>query len=146
MRAVLFLLLVPFLAQAETVINYDDGSTLTLEEGEQVYAVKGKLYQQRSYSNGKTIQFKVIPPTERRDYVPQPQDPYPIGSVAWCESYVPWSEGLTFDMISWQRACDTNNDGAYVFCDDYTPTSQSLGFGYSQPTDNDDRYDEECTD
>ena len=122
MRAVLFLLLAPFLAQAETVINYDDGSTLTLEEGESVYVQKGKVYQYRSYQKGKTVQFKVIPPTKRRDYVPQPQDPYEIGTVAWCESYVPWSEGLTFDMISWQRACDTNNDGVYNMCDYYEPT------------------------
>jgi hypothetical protein len=144
--ALFFLLMIPFLAQAETVINYDDGSTLTLEEGEKIHVTKGKLYQQRTYSNGKTIQFKVFPETTRRDYVPQPQDEYQVGSVAWCEAYVPWSEGLTFDMISWQRACDTNNDGEYVFCEDYTPTSQGLGFGYSQPNANDDRYNEECTD
>jgi hypothetical protein len=147
MRAVLFLLLVPFLAQAETVINYDDGSTYTLADNQEIYisTPNSSLFKRQLMSNKDTY-FRVQKPWTKRDYVPQPQDPYAIGSVAWCESYVPWSEGLTFDMISWQRACDTNNDGAYVFCDDYTPTSQQLTFGYSQPTDDDDRYDEECTD
>ena len=37
----------------------------------------------------------------------------PVGSHAWCSAYIPWSEGLTFGMISWQRACDSNNDGVY---------------------------------
>ena len=37
-------------------------------------------------------------------------------------------------------------DGEYVFCEDYTPTSQGLGFGHSQPNENDDRYAEECGD
>ena len=109
-------------AIAETVINYDDGSTLTLTEGENVYVVKGKLYQQRSYQNGKTIQFKVIPPTKRRDYVPQPQDPFAPGSHEWCAAYVPWSEGYTFGMQTWQRHCDTNSDGVYDMCDYYEPT------------------------
>lgn len=145
MRAALFLLLVPFLAQAETVINYDDGSTYTLGDKEKIYITKGKLFSKKSYNNG-NVYFTFQKEHTKRDYVPQPQDPYAIGTVQWCEAYVPWSEGLTFDMISWQRACDTNNDGAYVFCDDYTPTSQQLTFGYSQPTDDDDRYDEECTD
>ena len=75
MRAVLALIMLfPLVAVSETVINYDDGSTLTLTEGEAVYVVKGKVYQHRNYQNGKTIQFKVIPPTKRRDYVPQPHD------------------------------------------------------------------------
>ena len=117
-----FIALFSVSALAETVVNYDDGSTLTLTEGEEVYVVKGKLYQQRSYSNGKTIQFKVIPPTARRDYVPQPQDPFAVGSHEWCEAYVPWSEGLTFGMVAWQRYCDTNDDNVYDMCDYYEPT------------------------
>ena len=34
-------------------------------------------------------------------------------------AYEPWSEGLTFAMIQWQRACDTNNDDVYDICDYY---------------------------
>ncbi len=57
----LVLALVSFSATAATVINYDDGSTLTLKVGEMIHVTKGKLYQQRTYSNGKTIQFKEFP-------------------------------------------------------------------------------------
>ena len=42
MRVVLALIMLfPLAAVSETVINYDDGSTLTLTEGEAVYVVKG---------------------------------------------------------------------------------------------------------
>ena len=104
MRTALFflMLIVPTALRAETVINYDDGSTLTLTDGEEVYVQKGKVYQQRSYQNGRTIQFKVIPPTKRRDHVPQPHDG--LTGHEWCLAYVPWSEGLTFGMVQWQRA------------------------------------------
>ena len=125
MRTALFFLMmiVPTALLAETVINYDDGSTLTLTDGEAVYVQKGKVYQQRSYQNGKTIQFKVIPPTKRRDHVPQPHDG--LTGHEWCLAYVPWSEGLTFGMIQWQRACDTNSDGVYDMCDYYEPTGSA---------------------
>lgn len=112
-------------AIAETVINYDDGSTLTLTEDEQIMVTKGKLYRKQTYSNGKTIQFKEFPETTRRDYVEvdngtDPEDT--VGSHEWCEAYIPWSEGLTFNMVAWQRACDTNGDGVYNQCDYYEPT------------------------
>ena len=98
MRTALFLLLLlPLSAHSETVINYDDGSTLTLTDGEAVYVLKGKVYQHKSYQNGKTIQFKVIPPTKRRDHVPQPHDG--LTDHESCLASVPWSEGLTFGMV-----------------------------------------------
>lgn len=102
-------------AFTQTVINYDDGSTLTLEEGEQIMVTKGKLYQQRTYNNGRTFQFKEFPETTRRDYVPVDNgtDGEAFGTHAWCKAYVPWSEGYTFTMQYWQRGCDTNNDGTY---------------------------------
>ena len=103
-------------ASASTVINYDDGSTLTLKQGEMIHITKDTLYRQQSYNNGRTIQFKVYPETSRRDYVEVDNGTDPadtVGSHAWCDSYIPWSEGLTFTMISWQRFCDSNNDGVY---------------------------------
>ena len=70
MRFFIFILaLVSFGATAQTVINYDDGSTLTLVEGEMIHVTKGKLYQQRTYNSGRTFQFKEFPETTRRDYV-----------------------------------------------------------------------------
>ena len=108
-------------ATAATVINYDDGSTLTLEEGELIMVTKGKLYQHRTYNNGRTFQFKEFPETTRRDYVEVDNgtdDDMSVGSHEWCKAYVPWSEGLTFNMVAWQRFCDTDNDGSYGCGDD----------------------------
>lgn len=114
--------LMPLTVFGATVINYDDGSTLTLTEDEKIHVTKGKLYQQRTYSNGRTIQFKEFPETSRRDYVPVDNGTDPsqtMGSHEWCKAYVPWSNGLTFDMVAWQRYCDTDNDGSYG-CGDET--------------------------
>lgn len=119
------LALVSFSATAQTVINYDDGSTLTLTEGEKIMVTKGLLYRKQTYSNGKTIQFKEYPETTKRDYVEVDNgtdDDMAFGSNEWCASYVPWSEGYTFTMQWWQRTCDTNGDGVYNQCDYYEPT------------------------
>ena len=99
---------------AETVINYDDGSTYTLENGEEIYiSTPGKpLFGRRQYSNG-DVYFTLQTPWITRDYVPTESDGLDPGSHEWCEAYIPWSEGLTFSMITWQRYCDTNNDGVY---------------------------------
>ena len=106
-------------ASAQTVINYEDGSTYTLGEGQDIY-ISGEsatLYTQRTYNNG-NLYFVAQKPWASRDYVPEPADEYAVGTHKWCEEYVPWSEGLTFSMISWQRYCDTNGDGAYNESDD----------------------------
>ena len=107
---------------AETVINYDDGSTYTLAEKEKIYISTSKLFTQKNYNNG-NVYFRLQKEHAKRDYVPDPDgtDDHPIGSHEWCKAYVPWHEGLTFDMISWQRACDTNNDGVYDENDDKWP-------------------------
>jgi hypothetical protein len=110
------LAIVPICVAAETVINYDDGSTLTLEDSEKIHVTKDTLYRQQKYNNGRTIQFKVFPETARRDYVEVDNgtdDTLTVGSHEWCKAYVPWSEGLTFSMAYWQRGCDTNNNGVY---------------------------------
>ena len=122
------LALVSFSATAQTVINYDDGSTLTLTEDEKVMVTEGKLYRKQTYSNGKTIQFKEYPETTRRDYVEVDNgtdDDMVFGSNEWCASYVPWSEGYTFNTQWWQRTCDTNGDGVYNQCDYYKPTGDA---------------------
>ena len=109
------LALLPLTVWGATVINFDDGSTLTLEEGEQVMVTKNKLYVRNVYNNGRTFQFKEFPETTRRDYVAVDNgtDGEAFGSHAWCKAYVPWSEGFTFTMQYWQRGCDTNNDNKY---------------------------------
>jgi len=101
---------------AETVINYDDGSTYTLEENQEIYisTPNSALFKRQLMKNKDTF-FRVQKPWAKRDYVPDPDgtDDMAIGSHEWCKAYIPWHEGLTFDMISWQRSCDTNKDGKY---------------------------------
>ena len=112
----LVLALVSFSASAATVINFDDGSTLTLKEDEMIHVTKDLLYRRQSYNNGRTVQFKVYPETTKRDYVEVDTGTEPnqvVGSHEWCKAYIPWSEGLTFTMVTWQRFCDTNGDSIY---------------------------------
>ena len=124
----IFLTLVSLSAYGDTVINYDDGSTYTLAKKEKIYITKGKLFTQRSYSNG-NVNFTLQKEHSKRDYAPDPDgtDDWAVGSHPWCKAYVPWHEGLTFNMISWQRMCDTNNDGKYGCGDDRYNNSEDGG-------------------
>jgi len=101
-------------ASAETVISYDDGSTYTLKRGEEIYisASHHEVFKRREYSNGNQY-FIVQIPWPQRDYVSQPTDGLEMGSHDWCQAFVPWSEGFTFNQQAWDRYCDTNNDGVY---------------------------------
>ena len=114
-----FIALMPLTVLGATVINYDDGSTYTLEEGEKIYINKGKLFTQKNYKNG-NVYFTLQGEHSDRDYVEDPDgtDDLEVGSHEWCLAYIPWHEGLTFDMIWWQRACDSNGDGVYDEDDD----------------------------
>tara|TARA_B100002019_G_C21268961_1_gene601035 strand:- start:202 stop:597 length:396 start_codon:yes stop_codon:yes gene_type:complete len=124
MRAVLALIMLfPLVAVSETVINYDDGSTYTLSEGEKIYVSTTKVFDKRNYSNG-SVHFKLRKEHTSRDYVPQPTDGMTAGSHEWCKTYVPWSEGFTFAMQTWVRHCDTNNDGSYGCGDDTFDASE----------------------
>jgi len=110
-------------ATAQTVILFDDGLQYTLDPNEKVYVTNySKLYQMQSYSKG-DIKLTQVLPTTKRDYVPVETGAQGgVGTPQWCETYIPWSEGLTFDMITWQKHCDTNSDGKYNICDWYEPT------------------------
>ena len=117
----LLFLILPLSAFAETVINYDDGSTYTLGENEEIYVSNGTLWKKSTMNNGKKEIWTKQVPWANRDYVEPPPngtDGEQLGSHEWCKAYIPWSQGLTFDMIAWQRACDTNNDGSYGCGDD----------------------------
>lgn len=120
-KTALAVLLAASAASAETVINYDDGSTYTLEANQEIYisTPNSALFKRQLMKNKDTF-FRVQKPWSKRDYVPDPDgtDDMAIGSHEWCKAYIPWHEGLTFDMISWQRSCDTNNDGKYDENDD----------------------------
>jgi hypothetical protein len=109
-------------ASAETVINFDDGSTYTLEEGQEIYisTSNGTFFKRKVFKNKNTY-FIAQEPWSKRDYVPQPTDGLSPGSHEWCQAYVPWSEGFTFNMQTWQRHCDSNGDGVYDENDDRWP-------------------------
>jgi hypothetical protein len=115
MRKLLALsIFLPLFVSAQTVINYEDGSTYTLEENQEIYiSTPHSVLFKRQLMKNKDTFFHAQEPWSKRDYVAQPEDDFSIGSHGWCEAYVPWSEGLTFNMITWQRHCDTNGDGVY---------------------------------
>lgn len=70
MRTLMFLLLVPFLAQAETVINYDDGSTYTLELNQDIYISNKGVYTVKGDVQN-WLSIKRLTPWSKRDYVPE---------------------------------------------------------------------------
>ena len=124
----IFALLAAPVVFGSTVINYDDGSTYTLEKNQEIYisTPNSALFKRQLMGNKDTF-FRVQKPWTKRDYVPQPADDFAVGSHEWCKAYIPWSEGLTFDMISWQRSCDTNNDGKYGCGDEGFDNSDDAG-------------------
>tara|TARA_X000001036_G_scaffold386209_1_gene381180 strand:- start:1225 stop:1638 length:414 start_codon:yes stop_codon:yes gene_type:complete len=126
----LFLAVVSVGASAQTVINYEDGSTYTLENGQNIFVTSNQnLWLRQLYSKG-DVYFRKQVPWPKRDYVPGPNDGVddiaPVGSHEWCKAYVPWGEGLTFSMVAWQRFCDTNKDNKYG-CGDDTYDASSDG-------------------
>ena len=122
-HAAWILALITSAAAAQTVILFDDGLQYTLAENEKVYVSNySKLYKMQTYSKG-DVKLTKVSPTTKRDYVPVETGAQGgVGTHQWCETYIPWSEGLTFNMISWQQACDVTNDGVYNICDYYQPT------------------------
>ena len=106
-------------AQAQIYIEYPDGSTYTVKESENVYVTPADLYIKNAYQDGGMF-FKRMYPSTKRDAtsVPFTGTQSPVGSHEWCQDYAPWSEGLTFNMVAWQRYCDSNDDGVYDESDD----------------------------
>ena len=92
---------------ADTFITYDDGSTYTLDENERVFITKGRLFG-LTQTDG-VYSFGEQPANEKRDYddVAESFEDYPVGSAKWCELYEPWSEGFTWNMQYWLRACQS---------------------------------------
>jgi hypothetical protein len=99
-------------AQAQIYIEYPDGSTYTLEDSENVFISTQPVFSKKTYNTG-AVYFTPVESNTKRDYIASPTDGTEVGSTEWCKAYVPWSEGLTFNMIWWQKACDTNNDGQF---------------------------------
>ena len=99
-----FLFLFSSLSFSQTVINYPNGSTYTLENGEYIVVSKDNVFSKNTYKNG-SVHFKPLTPNDKRDFVPEETDGMEPGSDEWCDTYVPFQNGYTFDDQMWQRAC-----------------------------------------
>ena len=74
---VLPFLLISSMALGQTVILYEDGSTLTLRDGEEVYVSEYGVYKARG-GLVKTLKIERMKPNEKRDYVePAVSEPVP---------------------------------------------------------------------
>lgn len=92
-------------ASAQTVIYYEDGTAYTLKDNEHVYVSKaGKMYQKKDYKNG-NVYFTHKKPNDEVDPEASPTDGMEPGSPEWCDVYVPYQYGYTFDDQIWQRYC-----------------------------------------
>ncbi len=102
-----FLILASPNGLADTVITYDDGSTYTLGTNERVFVTSGRLFG-LTQTDG-VYSFGEQPENNERDYddVSDDYSDYPKGSDEWCDLYEPWSEGYTFDMQLYIRACQS---------------------------------------
>jgi len=99
-----FLFLFSSLSFSQTVINYDDGSTYTLENNEIIFVTTHKVYSKKTYNKG-GVYFRPVDVNKKRDYVPTEADGMEPGSEEWCKVYVPYTKGYTFDDQIWERAC-----------------------------------------
>ena len=98
-----FLLAIP--AFGQTVIYYEDGTAYTLKNDEHVYVSKArKMYQKKDYKNG-NVYFTHKTPNDEVDPQASPTDGMEPGSPEWCDAYVPYQYGYTFDDQIWRRYC-----------------------------------------
>ena len=107
MKLIVFVvtLLISFAVSAQTIIYYEDGSVYTLKEYEKIYiSTTGKMYKKQSYNNGNVF-FTNVRPNENFDPEALATDGMEPGSEAWCEAYVPYQLGYTFDDQIYERAC-----------------------------------------
>jgi len=131
--------------KAETLISYDDGSTYTVGENEEVYVApkNTRLFTLQSYAKGDVF-FRVRAPHADRDYeetVDTTTDTTDTtvtttsstGSFTDVDEYgfsqacadFDTSVGFTFGYVYWQQICDSNNDGEYNICDYYESTGSA---------------------
>ena len=95
-------------AAARTVIYYGDGSTYTLEANEQIYisTPHSVLFKRQLFSNKRHF-FPRPGALGWTGSCPRSDDGQDIGSHQWCQAFLPWSEGMTFNQQAWDRHCDT---------------------------------------
>ena len=98
---------------AATVVTYDDGSTLTLEEGESVYVTGEKLFKKVDYARGDVV-FELQKPTTIATMSSHrlPSLASTRATISGVLAYTPTGV-ITWDEVTFQRFCDTNDDGKY---------------------------------
>mgnify|MGYP003134172419 CR=1 FL=1 len=96
----------------QVIVQYEDGTAYTLDDSESVFISTQPVFSKKTYSTG-AVYFTPVESNTKRDFVASPTTGTEVGSNEWCAAYVPWSEGFTFNMQTWQRFCDTNRDGEY---------------------------------
>jgi|SRR5210317_306077 hypothetical protein len=99
-------------ANASTYIDYPDGSSYTVPDGQNVYVTNEIVFTKRVYANG-AVYFTPLAPNAKRDQEVSSTSGLTPGSHDWCKAFVPWSNGFTFGQMTWDSQCDTNNDGVY---------------------------------
>lgn len=107
MKLIVFVvtLLISFAVSAQTIIYYEDGSVYTLKEYEKIFiSTTGKMYRKQSYRNGNVF-FTNVGPNENVDPEAVVTDGMEPGSDEWCEAYIPYQLGYTFDDQIYERAC-----------------------------------------
>ena len=105
-----FFSLLPFCLSANPVIVYPNGSQYTLQDHEVIYIQQGagKVFNKANYKNG-NIYFTVKDSLSSIDPDAEPTDGMEPGSDEWCEVYVPFENGYTWDDQIWQRACQKSD-------------------------------------
>ena len=96
----------------QVIVQYEDGTAYTLDDSESVFISTQPVFSKKTYNTG-AVYFTPVESNTKRDFVASPTTGTEVGSNEWCAAYVPWSEGFTFNMQTWQRFCDTNRDGEY---------------------------------
>ena len=101
------------------VINYPDGSTYTLKNGQEIFVahVNTPLFIRQDFLGSGNVSFTKQVPWPKRDYIQtEPANTGNPGEHSWCKAFVP--AGYTFELVSFYTFCDTNNDEKYGCGDD----------------------------
>ena len=122
---------IPFALSAELVL--DDGTRITIKPDQKVYITEQQLFTRGTKVEAIDIDGDVV-------VVPEPEpEPatcsveYPElcaeGSVEYCTyNQEAWDGTPTFDSQEWIDRCDTNGNGEYKYCEDYTPFLNGFTF------------------
>ena len=122
---VLPFLLISSMALGQTVILYEDGSTLTLDDDESVYvsdrgvfSAHGTLYR--------GVKFTRMQPNEDRDYVtPPPSDPVP------CDGQLTFGGGCIEEEEEVEEICENDpfTFGGSTACEETDETEEEASDG-----------------